>query len=296
MASIFNDRKLMFLVAAAITVIAAGVLIANVQVASGQGVKIGNDVMDQLTSITIQIMVVFWIALFGYFLYRYFTTTKRTSRVKGERQAGEGRNMLPYAFVLLALWLILFVINPQGGGLFGGQGVNRSARPDNTTVTPDQPQLLRDVPLVLPMVVVLIAIVSIVVVWRFMRRGDGPQVKISNPSKDDEAKAVLQAAVISLYAGEDPRSTIIRTYQQMCLLVQVGKLEEEPYLTPREFADRAVAELGWKKGPLDELTSLFEEARYSGHVLGDVEKDRAIASFERVREGLGGETAARTAQ
>jgi uncharacterized membrane protein YidH (DUF202 family) len=294
MASAAKDQKFMFLVAAAITVIAAGVLIANVQEASGQGVKIGNDVFDQLTSIIIQIMAVFWIALVGYFAYRYFTT-KKGGRTRGDHQSGEGHNMLPYALVLLALWLILFVVNPlDGGGIFTGPQQIGQTPQTNSTVLPDQP--LRDTQLVLPMVVVLIAIASIVVVWKFMRKKDGPQVRMADRTKDEEAKAVLDAAVRSLYAGEDPRSTIIRTYQQMCLLVQVGKLDEEPYLTPREFADRAVEALGWKRGPLEDLTLLFEEARYSDHILGGAEMERAIVSFERVREGLGGAPVGGTAQ
>jgi hypothetical protein len=97
---------------------------------------------------------------------------------------------------------------------------------------------------------------------------------------------VLERAVKSLYAGEDPRSTIIRTYQQMCLLVQVGKMEEEPFLTPKDFAERAVKELGWKEGPLVDLTLLFEEARYSDHEMGESEKERAIVSLERLKENL----------
>ena len=90
----------------------------------------------------------------------------------------------------------------------------------------------------------------------------------------------------SLYAGEDPRSTIIRTYQQMCLLVQVGKLEDEPFLTPKVFAERAVKELGWTEGPLVDLTLLFEEARYSNHEMGESQKERAIVSLERLKEDL----------
>jgi flagellar basal body-associated protein FliL len=293
MASLFKDQKLMFLVAAAITVVATGILIANVQDSSGQGVKVSNDTLDQLTSIIIQLMVVFWVALIGYFVYKYLTTRERY-RSKGERRAGEGRNMLPYAFVLLALWLILFVVSPLGGsGLFTPpEPINRNAQ-TNSTFPTDQPT--RDLPLAFPLIIVIIAVASIVVVWRFLRRSEAPRVNMANQAKDEEAKAVLDAAVRSLYAGEDPRSTIIRTYQRMCLLVQVGKLDDEPYLTPREFADRAVGALGWKRAPLEDLTELFEEARYSAHVLGEAEKERAIAAFERVREGLGGGPIAGTA-
>ncbi len=287
MASAFKDQKLVFLLAAAITLIAAGVLIANVQDANSQGVKISNETLDQITAVIIQMMVVFWIALMGYFVYRYFTS-KKGGRIKGEHQAGEGKNMLPYAVVLLALWLILFVVNPSGNNLFSGQLGERGAPTNSSTPDPNAPlEPTRDLPLLLPLVVVFIALASIVVVWKFMRRRDGPKVNVADQDKDVEAKAVLDAAMKSLYAGEDPRSTIIRTYQQMCLLVQAGKLDEEPYLTPREFADKAAVVLGWKKAPLEDLTLLFEEARYSDHPLGVEQKERAISSFTRVRDGLG---------
>ncbi len=294
MASLSKDQRLMFLVAAAITVVAAGILIANVQDSGGQGVKVSNDTLDQLTSIIIQLMVVFWVALIGYFAYKYLTARERY-RSKGEHQAGQGRNLLPYAIVLLALWLVLFVVSPVGGGglLTPPDQEGRNAL-TNSTLPTEQPT--RDLPLAFPLIIVIVAIASMVVVWRFLRRGEAPRVDTANHSKDEEAKAALDAAVRSLYAGEDPRSTIIRTYQRMCLLVQAGKLEDEPYLTPREFADRAVGALGWKKAPLEDLTELFEEARYSAHALGEAEKERAIAAFERVRDGLGGAPVARTAQ
>ena len=284
----------MFLVAAAITVVIAGILIANVQGSGGQGVKVSNDTLDQLTSIIIQLMVVFWVALIGYFVYKYLTTREKY-RSKGERRGGQERNLLPYAFVLLALWLILFVVSPiGGGGLFNSpEQVGRSPQ-TNSTLPTDQPT--RDLPLAFPLIIVIIALASVVVVWRFLRRSEAPRVNVADRTKDEAAKEVLDAAVRSLYAGEDPRSTIIRTYQRMCLLVQVGKLDDEPFLTPREFADRAVGALGWKRAPLEDLTELFEEARYSTHVLGEADKERAIAAFERVREGLGGAPAAGTAQ
>lgn len=284
----------MFLVAAVITVVAIGVVLANVQVANGQGVGVSGQTLDQLTSIIIQLMVVFWIALIGYFAYRYFANGAG-KRAKGKRGTEDGRSRFPYAIALLALWLILFAVNPTGGDhLFNGwQGVDRNLQ-TNSTQSVGEPS--RDIPLVLPALVILIAIASVVLVWRFMRRGDGPTVTIAERTTEEDARTVLGDAVGRLHAGEDPRSTIIRAYQQMCLLVQVGKLGDEPFLTPREFARQAVDKLGWERAPLEDLTLLFEEARYSDHVLGEVQKERAVASFERVREGLGGAPIGRAAQ
>jgi hypothetical protein len=294
MASPFKDRKLMFLTAAAMTIIAAGMLIANVQDANGKGVRLSNDTLDQLTSVVVQVMVVSWIALFGYFTYRYLKTRKRY-RAKGERRSGEGQNILPYAFVLLALWLILFVGNPLGGnGLFRPPETVDSNSQTNSTFPSEQ--TAQDLPLVFPLIVVVVAVASILFVWKALRRGRGPKVDPVGRSADEEAKATLDEAVKDLYGGQDPHSTIIRTYQRMCLLVQPGKLDEEPYLTPREFAELAVQKLGWERGPLVDLTGLFEEARYSDHVLGETEKSRAVALFERVNQGLGGAPDAGTAQ
>jgi len=206
------------------------------------------------------------------------------AKARMDFKTGKGQSLLPYAIILLVLWLIVFFLRPfEPGGLLGGQQVGRTGETNTTTLTPDSTS--PSTPLVLPAVVIIIALASIVLVWRFLRQN---QVAFGTGTerRQEQAMEVLERAVKSLYAGEDPRSTIIRTYQQMCLLVQVGKMEEEPFLTPKDFAERAVKELGWKEGPLVDLTLLFEEARYSDHEMGESEKERAIVSLERLKENL----------
>lgn len=274
----------MFLAAAIIAVITAVVLIANVSIASGQGVDIGRDVMETLTATITQIMVAFWILLIGYLVFRYLSNRKKISGTKMEVKAGHGQSLLPYAILLLALWLFVFLLRPfDPGGILNGQPGTDAGEDNITTPLPEaSPQ---NMSMVLPLVVVLFALASIIVIWRFLRRND--TLAVAGPeSRRENAMAVLDQAVISLYAGEDPRSTVIRTYQRMCLLVQAGKIEDEAFLTPKEFAVRAAKELGWKAGPLEELTALFEEARYSRHEMGEPEKARAINSFESLRESL----------
>ena len=278
-----KNRRFWFLVAAVITVIIAGILVANVQRSSGRGVLIDQDILDQLTTTITQIMLAFWIVLIGYLIYR-FLNSKKVAKTRMDFKTGKGQSLLPSGIVLLIILLIVFFLRPfEPGGLLGGQQGGRTVETNTTTPTPDN--ITPSTPLLLPAVVMIIALASIVLVWRFLRQKEAA-IDTGTDRRQEQAMEVLERAMKSLYAGEDPRSTIIRTYQQMCLLVQVGKIDEEPFLTPKDFAVRAVKELGWKEGPLVDLTMLFEEARYSDHEMGESQKERAIVSLERLKDDL----------
>jgi hypothetical protein len=283
MAFPFKDQRLLLLAATTMAVISAVLLIANVRMASGQGVEVDKSLLDELTSVITQIMVAFWVVLIGYLGYRYLNQ-RRIEKLRTGLKAGRGQSLLPYAIILLVLWLVIFFLRPfdPGGILNGQQGTGNG---EGNVTGPPPVTTSQNLPLVLPLVVVLLAFASFVIVWRFLRQNPSPAPAVTQ-GRREQAMEVIDRAVSSLYAGEDPRSTIIRTYQRMCLLVQTGKIEEEPYLTPREFADRAVSELGWSAAPLQDLTSIFEEARYSDHVMGGPQVARAIASFERLRQDL----------
>lgn len=288
MASADRDQKWFFLIATAVTIISEMVLMANIPAYSGQNTRTSSDDLDQIVSVVIQMMTAFWIVLIGYLVYHNYISVKK-GPLNIQVQAGKGRNFLAFALVLLAFWLVLLLANPLDG--LGHQGTQKVVGPDTANSTAQNlGQSTSAMPLVLPTIVVVIALASVLAIWRFMRSADGQKMTVSGRSEHEEEKAVLDDAMRNLYAGEDPRSTIIRTYQRMCLLVRDGRLDDEPLFTPREFAERAVSQLGWGREPLEDLTLLFEEARYSDHILGEEQKNRAIASFERIREGLGRST------
>jgi hypothetical protein len=64
-------------------------------------------------------------------------------------------------------------------------------------------------------------------------------------------------------------------------------IEEQQALTPRELEGLAIRSLAVSEDSADSLTSLFEEARYSEHALGDPDRERAVQSLERIRADLG---------
>jgi hypothetical protein len=72
----------------------------------------------------------------------------------------------------------------------------------------------------------------------------------------------------------------------MCILV-AGKGIHGRTLTPGEFKVKIREELGVKGEAVDDLTSLFEEARYSHHFIGEVHRERALKSLRSFSEELG---------
>ena len=65
-----------------------------------------------------------------------------------------------------------------------------------------------------------------------------------------------------------------------------GKMDPLDQLTPRELEDLAVRRLDVTADSAETLTSLFEEARYSEHALGEPDRDRAVRSLETIRADL----------
>lgn len=102
------------------------------------------------------------------------------------------------------------------------------------------------------------------------------------------AAAAVDATISELQLGGDVRAAILACYQRFCLLLGTRGIGDQDSLTPRELEGLAVHQLAVGAGSADSLTSLFEEARYSTHALGDGDRERAVESLARIREALGG--------
>ncbi len=104
--------------------------------------------------------------------------------------------------------------------------------------------------------------------------------------KRRETLEVVRRGIRDLEGGGDPRMVVLRAYATMCGLIERRGLSRGEFLTPREFQWRARTELLLTEASLRELTSLFEEARYSTHPMGQDQADRALRRLTAVREEL----------
>lgn len=103
-----------------------------------------------------------------------------------------------------------------------------------------------------------------------------------------ELAHAVGVAIRDLEAGGDFRAVVLRCYRAMLQLFEEHGLESLPSQTAREFEVNALRGFGVTQGSVDDLTSLFEEARYSAHEIGHEQRDGAVECLGAIRAQLEG--------
>jgi len=133
---------------------------------------------------------------------------------------------------------------------------------------------------------VLIFLVSVlVVIFLFIRR---KRLSEEGSEAEEDISSTADRAITELHEGEDVRDIIIRNYQKMLIILEKEGIKQEISFTPRELEKLALNKLSLTEETIDEMTRLFEEAKYSDHPLGDKERTRAIDNFKQIKEELEG--------
>lgn len=133
-------------------------------------------------------------------------------------------------------------------------------------------------------IVILILLGTIFMIIFFVIRHKHASEESSETEEDISSSA--DKAITELHKGEDVRDVIIRNYQKMLIRLEEEGIEQEISFTPRELERITLDRSSLKEETIDEMTRLFEEAKYSDHPLGEKERDRAIENFKRIREEL----------
>lgn len=131
---------------------------------------------------------------------------------------------------------------------------------------------------------ILVLLTSVLVFILFFIR----HKKLSKQSSETEEhiSSTADRALTELHEGEDIRDVIIRNYQKMLIILEKEGIKQEISFTPRELEKIALSRLPLAEGTIDEMTRLFEEAKYSDHPLGDKERKRAIDNFKQIKDEL----------
>ncbi len=132
----------------------------------------------------------------------------------------------------------------------------------------------------------LVALVSLVLaalliagIWYFWRR--------SRP-KVSPVTALAQAAIASIQAGGDVQSVILRCYLEMSqVLGEQRGIERERAMTPREFAQHLAAS-GVRDQHIQQLTRLFEGARYGAQSPSAHDEHVAVECLTAIVQAYGG--------
>ncbi len=133
-----------------------------------------------------------------------------------------------------------------------------------------------------------LAVALVILVWflqlgKLLHRDAG--VEPSRETRRAAADAVA-ATIQELELGGDVRTAILACFDRFCRLLGERGFRDQASLTPRELESLAVRGLRVPEESAEALTSLFEEARYSEHPLGESDRERAVESLRRIRSSL----------
>ncbi|MBS3789611.1 MAG: DUF4129 domain-containing protein [Candidatus Thermoplasmatota archaeon] len=103
---------------------------------------------------------------------------------------------------------------------------------------------------------------------------------------ESEITSTVDEAINNLHDGKDVESTILRCYQSMCRILEEEGVENEDFMTPREFEMIANKKLTISSSKISNIREIFELAKYSSHELGEKEKNRALEDLKGLREEL----------
>ena len=112
--------------------------------------------------------------------------------------------------------------------------------------------------------------------------GEGPPIQ----RRKAALARTVRRAIADLESGGDFRAVVLRCYRSMVLLFEGHGLTQGPSQTAREFEADAFRAMGLSHDAIDDLTSLFEEARYSAHPIRQPQRDAAITSLVAIRRDL----------
>ncbi len=181
---------------------------------------------------------------------------------------------------------LLLFIWPQIASALQPQGTPGSGR-NNATANGTVTATVSGIPLGVFLAVALM--VSLVAVALFFQLGANLQRwPIRGPGRSSRRAAAqaVAAALEELQVGGEVREVILACYARFCELLGSRGIPDQEPLTPREIQGLAQQQLGVSAESSDALTSLFEEARYSEHPLEAADRDRAVASLQRIRADL----------
>lgn len=215
-------------------------------------------------------------------VYMVISVLSKRTRMRGPAQKDRGSSILPLFIIMAGIVisaLVLLFAGPLGENftIYGGNdtdGTSGAVNESNGGGTTYNSFTLIGV-----LAFVIIIMIPLV---RYLK-GQGTFTKDKPPPGPLEQVEVLDQAILDIgYGTGDLRETILRAYYEMCRLIPSAVDHEA--LTPREFAELSVKDLGWPEKAVRGLTEVFEVARYSHHDLGDEDRAKALRCLAEIKE------------
>ncbi|OPY31908.1 MAG: hypothetical protein A4E32_01514 [Methanomassiliicoccales archaeon PtaU1.Bin124] len=272
-------------VAAAIMLLALASLLllaANIGLTELGGTGDGIDyahLRNLLLPIVMGVLLVVFVLVIVKYLFR--------GKVRRSRSGAPERAPSPWAFLVLILFISILAVlaGGQDPNDTGGGGVDEPGQEQPIDIgTPDSAASSTNL-----FVVGILLALAVVLLPFIIRNARRHSVTISaRPTQGIEVVADKAVKEINISTGNELRDAIARSYLALLELVR-RRMDGEEVLTPRELAELSVSRFGWPQKDVDDLTMLFELARYSDHQMGEEEKERAVRCIGSIKQAALGE-------
>jgi Domain of unknown function (DUF4129) len=133
----------------------------------------------------------------------------------------------------------------------------------------------------------VVAGLAAAIVLRRMRGADWEREAALSAALDE----VLADTLDDLRAEQDPRRAVIRAFARMEKTFAAHGVAREPAETPRQYVERALDRLGVSSASLQQLTKLYERAKFSRLEIDEGMKKDAIDALAGLRAELEPEAA-----
>lgn len=163
----------------------------------------------------------------------------------------------------------------------GGTGTARKTSP---SLIP-YPDTIYTVAIVLSMVATVLAAGVIIVQSLIRAREEAVSIE-KDRERSEEVVEAIRESVFELESSLSCREAIVRCYKRFCELLTSRGLPIPDHQTAREFRKLAARILRLPKEPLEGLTELFEEARYSLHEMTIREREEALKHLRDLENHL----------
>jgi len=193
------------------------------------------------------------------------------------RRAGSFGLILPMA-VVVALWLLRDVL-----GLGGRQDdpPTSTLAPPSTLEVPTSPDDPGMVPLVVAGVALAVMVgIAVAQLVAERRRRRPPR------SRAERLVELLDDTLEDLEREPDPRRAVIAAWARMERGLAAAGLPRHPAEAPFEYAARVLQAALARPSSVHRLTGLFERAKFSHHLVGQADREEAIAALRTVRREL----------
>lgn len=121
--------------------------------------------------------------------------------------------------------------------------------------------------------------------WAPPRRRDEPFAD-PLPDADDRPVRVDAHAARSALTHGSPRNAIVACWMQLERDIADAGIPRRSSETSGEYVERVVGRASVDPAPIGELASLYREARFSRHELGDEQRERATVALDLVVAAL----------